>query len=217
MFADRAEAGRRLAEALAYLKDRPDVVVKAIPRGGVVVGAEVAERLSAELDVVIPRKLGAPGNPELAIGAVAGDGTIVLNEDAVRALGVDEAYIKREAASQREEIERRTARFLGGRGARPVEGKTVVVVDDGLATGSTALAAARALRAEKPARLILAVPVAPADTVERFKGEVDEIVVLEKPSFFYAVGQFYEDFAQTSDEEVIEFLRKSREEAGQEK
>lgn len=206
MFRDRRDAGRQLAAALAYLADEPDVVVFAIPRGGVVVAAEVARSLRAPLDVVIPRKIGAPGNPELAIGAVAGDGAVVLNETVVGQLGVDEEYVEQEKTRQLEEIRRRKEAYLGGRAEEQVAGKTVVVVDDGLATGSTALAAIRALGKQGPGKLILAVPVAPRDTVRRLSKEVDELVCLETPPFFYAVGQFYDDFYQTTDEEVVGLL-----------
>ena len=206
MFSDRRAAGRRLAAALEHLKDTPELVVMAIPRGGVVVGAEVAIALGAELDVVIPRKIGAPGNPELAMGAIAGDGALVLNENVVARLGIDSAYIEREKNRQLQEIQRRREAYLNGRSGTDVSGKTVVLVDDGLATGSTALAAARALRRQDPARIILAVPVAPSETVTRFRSEVDEIVCLETPAFFQAVGQFYGDFGQTTDDEVVRIL-----------
>lgn len=170
------------------------------------VGAEVARVLGASLDVVIPRKIGAPGNPELAIGAIAGDDVLVLNKDIAAQVGADEDYLVREKARQVEEIRRRREIYLGGRRGERLAGKTVVLVDDGLATGSTALAAARAVRREGPAKLILAVPVAPRETLDRFASEVDEMVCLYSPSFFYAVGQFYADFGQTTDEEVVATL-----------
>lgn len=217
MFSDRREAGRRLATALDHLKGTADVVVTAIPRGGVVVAAEVARSLGAPLDVVIPRKIGAPGNPELAIGAVAGDGVLVLNEDISMRLGIDEDYLQREKARQMVEIERRRKAYLKGRPGVEIAGKTVVLVDDGLATGSTALAAARALKRGRPERLILAVPVAPRETLKRFSREVDEIVCLEAPTLFYAVGQFYRDFGQTTDDEVMAILAETAQVADQEK
>lgn len=209
MFRDRDDAGHRLAAALQHLEDEPDLVVVAIPRGGVVVGAVVAKALGAALDVVIPRKIGAPGNPELAVGAVAGDGGVVINEDIATRLGVDDAYVEQETQRQVEEIRRRRDVYLAGREPVDVKGKTVVLVDDGLATGSTAIAAARALRLQEPRRLVLGVPVAPRETLARLAAEVDEVVCVERPSFFYAVGQFYAQFDQTTDSEVVRLLRET--------
>lgn len=207
MFIDRSEAGEKLAQRLSSYKNK-NVVVLAIPRGGVIVGAKVAAALKAPLDVVIPRKIGAPGNPELAIGAVAGDGQVVLNEEIKRSLSISEEYLKEEIARQVDEINRRRRKYLGGRSPLSVKDKIAIIVDDGLATGSTALAAARAVHQGKPKKVILAVPVAPRDTCLRLESEVDELVCLNAPSLFYAVGQFYADFSQTTDAEVIEVLRK---------
>ncbi|MHB0912021.1 MAG: phosphoribosyltransferase [Armatimonadota bacterium] len=205
-FEDRADAGRRLAQALEKYRG-PDTVVLAVPRGGVVVGYEVAKHLGAPLDVVVPRKIGAPGQPELAIGAVAGD-EYVLDESTIRYLGVPERYIAEEVQAEKVEIGRRRALYRGD-GPLDVEGKTVLLVDDGIATGLTIIAAARYLRKMRPARLVLAVPVAPPESIERLRGEVDEVVVLETPEPFWAVGSWYRHFDQTSDREVVDLLHRA--------
>jgi predicted phosphoribosyltransferase len=205
MFADREEAGRQLAANLADLAGQ-DVVVLGIPRGGVEVAAVVAESLGAPLDVVIPRKVGAPGNPELGIGAVAED-VEVLDERLIRVLGVSQEYLRQEIDAQQEEIRRRSAAYRGNRPPVPLEGKVAVVVDDGVATGGTAAAALRWARARGAAKVILAVPVAPAEAVARLRQEADEVRVLDTPEPFYAVGQWYESFPQVSDERVVELLR----------
>jgi predicted phosphoribosyltransferase len=204
MFSDRRQAGQRLAAELEDLRGQ-DVVVLAIPRGGVEVGAEVAVALRAPLDVVIPRKVGAPGNPELGLGAVAED-VEVLDERLIRVLAVPDEYLRGEIAAQREEIERRQAAYRQGRKPIELEGKVAVVVDDGVATGGTAAAALRWARHRGAARVVLAIPVAPPDAVQRLAGEADEVRVIETPEPFYAVGQWYVDFPQVSDERVIELL-----------
>ncbi len=209
LFSDRRDAGRRLAKELARAS-LPDPVVLGIPRGGVIVADEVARTLGAPLDLVIPRKIGAPGNPELAIGAVAQDGTLVADEALVKALGVSQRYLEAETQRQRAEIERRLSLYRQGRLAVALAGASAIVVDDGIATGATVLAALRGVRAQGPARLVLAVPVAPPDTLERLRAETDEIVCLATPEPFYAVGQFYRHFEQTSDEEVFEIMERSR-------
>ena len=180
----------------------------AIPRGGVIVGDVVARELGVPLDVVVPRKVGAPGNPELAIGAVA-PGIHVLDARMVRALGVSDRYLEREIAAQEAEIERRQHVYRSGRPPQPVAGRVAVVVDDGVATGSTAVAALRWARAEGAERVVLAVPVAPPQTLERLRTEADEVVVLETPQPFLAVGEWYRDFDQTTDAEVISALARS--------
>lgn len=205
MWRDRREAGRYLAEALKEFKNK-DVLVLAIPRGGVVVGDEVATALNAALDVVVPRKIGAPFNPELAIGAIAADGSKVLDQNLIQRLDVSEEYLKKEIERQTEEIKRRISEYRGGRSPLEIEEKTVILVDDGVATGATTLAAIKYLRNKKPAQIILAIPVGPPDTVEKLKKEVDRLICLSIPSLFYAVGQFYEQFEQTTDQEVVDII-----------
>ncbi len=204
IFADRAQAGGELADALARLEGS-DVVVLAIPRGGVVVAEPVARRLSAPLDVVVPRKVGAPGNPELGLGAVA-PGVRVLDERLVRELGVTPEYLEQEIAAQEGEIARRLEVFRRGRPPVDVAGRTVVVVDDGVATGGTAVAACRWARAKGAGQVVLAVPVAPRQAIPTLDEEVDELVVLATPDPFYAVGQWYRDFEQVGDDEVAHIL-----------
>jgi len=203
-FDDRRHAGRHLAEALADLVGRP-VIVLGIPRGGVEVAAVVAERLGAPLDVVIPRKIGAPGNPELGLGAVA-EGVQVLDQRLIAALDVSDSYLRSEIDAQQEEIRRRVAAYRGDRAPADLSGKVVVIVDDGVATGGTAAAALRWARSRAAARVILAVPVAPPDIVWRLEGEADELRVLHSPSPFAAVGQWYGEFPQVSDERVVQLL-----------
>jgi putative phosphoribosyl transferase len=209
-FRDRQEAGQLLAQALTFLKGKENVIVLGIPRGGVVVAAEVAGAIGAPLDVYITRKIGAPYNPELAIGAIASSGDVVLDEGLIGSLGVSPEYVQDETERQRREIERRLKKYRGNRPAQKLEGKTVLLIDDGIATGATTLAAIRALRKQKPAELILAVPVGPPDTVARLSEEVDKLVCLDTPPLFWAVGAFYVAFDQTSDEEVVQLLRESQ-------
>jgi putative phosphoribosyl transferase len=203
-FSDRVEAGERLAEVLAG-RVQPPAVVLAIPRGGVIVAAEVARRLGVPLGVVVPRKLGAPGNPELAVGAVA-DGVEVVDAEAVARLGVDPDELRVEVARQTAEVARRTAAYRAGRPPPELAGRTVVLVDDGVATGWTALAAARCCRRAGAARVLLAVPVGPAGLEARMRPAVDEAVVLHTPEPYLAVGQAYLRFPQVSDAEVLRCL-----------
>jgi putative phosphoribosyl transferase len=207
MFRDRREAGERLAGRLAELPalEGTPTIVLGIPRGGVLVAEVVAARLRAPLDVVIPRKLGAPGNPELAIGAVA-PGVRVLDDRIVRSIGVPASHIEREVTRQELEIVRRERRYRAGLAAVEVSGRAAIIVDDGVATGSTALAALRWARAQDAARVVLAVPVAPALTVRRLARDADDVVVLETPDVFHAVGQFYRRFGQVEDAEVLRAL-----------
>lgn len=211
IFRDRREAGRQLVAALMAYRDRRPYVL-AIPRGGVVVGYEVAVALGAPLDVIIPRKLRAPYNPELAVGAVAYDGSIYIDSPLVSNLKITDDYLQDEIALQLEEIRRRMRLYRGERAAPTLDGKAALVVDDGIATGSTMVAALRATRAMGPERLVAAIPVAPTDGMEMLRHEADEIICLHTPAMFYAVGQFYEDFSQTADEEVIALLRRREQE-----
>lgn len=205
-FYNRQEAGRLLGEALRRFRG-PETVVLGVPRGGVVVAAEVARALDAPLDVVISRKLGAPQQPELAIGAVVSGGQRLLDEPAIRYLGVTREYLDQETAAQLEEIDRRLGAYREGRPPVDIRGKTVVLVDDGIATGYTIRAALVGLRNQETARLVVAVPVAPISTCEELRRLADEVVCLYTPEPFLAVGAWYEDFEQNTDEEVTDLLR----------
>lgn len=210
-FRDRVEAGRFLAGLLSGYAGRDDVIVLALPRGGVPVAYEVAKALGAPLDVLVVRKLGVPGHEELAMGAIASGGLLVLDEDLVRRLGIGRAEIERTVSAELRELERREAAYREGREAPELEGKTVILVDDGLATGSTMRAAALAVRQARPARIVVAVPVAAAETCDEFRAVVDEIVCGLTPRPFQAVGLWYDDFSQTSDEEVRGLLEQAAE------
>lgn len=208
-FADRREAGRLLAVELErHRAARP--VVLGIPRGGVVVAAEIADHLGAELDIVLSRKIGAPGNPELAIGAIAEDGRLFLDEHISARLGVSREYVAREQARQLEEIARRVALFRAVRPRVPLRGRTVIVADDGLATGATMQAALWAAHRDRPGSTVAAVPVGAVDTVERIAASADELVCLRAPEDFGAVGRFYRRFEQVEDEEVLAILERHR-------
>ncbi len=209
LFRDRCDAGQQLAARLGFLQGDLGVIVLGIPRGGVVVAAQVARALNAPLDIFIAHKIGAPFNPELAIGALTSSGELVRDEDLIDELRLSEKDIAREVEYQRGEIARRLALFRGKLSPLDVAEKTVVLVDDGVATGSTVLAALRALRKQSSARLILAIPVGPADTVARLARECDQTVVLATPVPFWAVGRFYMQFDQTQDEEVVRLLEEA--------
>jgi putative phosphoribosyl transferase len=204
VFRDRQEAGERLAAALRERIEGPAVVL-GIPRGGVVVAAPVAAALGAQLDVVIPRKLGAPGNPELAVGAVA-PGVRVIQSRVARAVGASPAYLDQEVARQEREIERRTELYRGDRASPALEGATVIVVDDGVATGATAIAALRWARAQAASRVVFAAPVGPAEVERRLGPDCDDCIVLETPRDLYAVGAWYDRFDQVTDDEVRDTL-----------
>ena len=209
IYRDRSDAGRALAAKLEAYANQPDVLVLALPRGGVPVAFEVADALGAPLDVFLVRKLGVPGYEELAMGAIASGDIRVLNEDVVGALEIPAEAIEAATARERDELERRERAYRGDRPPVDVRGRTVILVDDGLATGSTMRAAAAALGAREPARLVVAVPVASADTCDDLRQEVDDVVCTQTPEPFFAVGLWYEDFSQTTDDEVRDLLAKA--------
>ncbi len=209
IFRDRTDAGRKLAARLKEYAGRTDVLVLALPRGGVPVAYEVAKELGAPLDVFLVRKLGVPGQEELAMGAIASGGVRVLNEDVVSYFGIPGEVIDIVGADERRELERRERTYRNGRPPPDVTGRVVILIDDGLATGSTMRAAAAALRAQRPARIVVAVPVSAPETCEQFKSEVDEVICAATPEPFRGVGLWYRDFSQTTDEEVRELLARA--------
>lgn len=205
---NRREAGMQLASRLEIYREREPLIL-AVPRGGVVVAELIHKTLGGELDVIITRKIGAPHQRELAIGATSGDGLVMLNDDLVSRLGVFPDYIQKTAEKEQAEIVRRLKKYRGSRPLPNIEGRLVLVVDDGVATGYTLLTALKSLRQHNPAELALAVPVGPPETFARLKKEVDALVYLEAPVDFAAVGQFYRDFSQVSDDEVVEILNRA--------
>jgi putative phosphoribosyl transferase len=213
MFSDRSEAGRMLAKRLGAYAKRENVIVLGIPRGGVVVACEVAEQLEVPFDVFVLRKLGVPGHEELAFGAIATGGVRFVDRDLIESLSISDHEIAWVTERERAELERRELAYRSGRPPLDVQGKTVIVVDDGIATGASMKAGIKALRQLAPARIVIAVPVAPPSTCERLKSEVAELICLDMPKFFMAVGQFYEDFSQVTDEEVTALLNKQQEQA----
>ncbi len=216
MFEDRADAGKKLAERLIHYKDRGDVIVLALPRGGVVTGFEIASALHAPLDVLIVRKIGLPDNPELAMGAVAETGAAVWNSDVVRYSGLSEEELRQEVLRGKEEIARRAALYRNGRRLPDLSGKTVILVDDGVATGATIKASIPAIRGERAAKIVLALPVGPPATAEVLRRMVDEFLCLETPGGFSAVGQYYADFTQVTDSAVVGLLKRSGSPAAEE-
>jgi putative phosphoribosyl transferase len=213
VFDNRVDAGRALAGLLGAYAGRDDVLVLGLPRGGVPVGFEVARALDADLDVLVVRKLGVPIQPELAMGAIASGGAFFLDDDIVRYTGVSPAELDAVIERERNELARRESAYRGARGPLDVEGRIAILVDDGMATGATMKAAAMALRERKPARIVAALPVAPADSDAQIERVVDEFVCAMRPRNFFGVGQFYIDFSQTCDEEVSEFLQLAQEDA----
>jgi putative phosphoribosyl transferase len=208
-FPNRAEAGRFLATKLSKYAGCDDVIVLGLPRGGVPVAYEVAQALRVSLDVFIVRKLGVPGFEELAVGAIASGGVRVLNADVMNALPNADEIIDAVTAKETTELERREHEYRDGRPAPELSGKTVILIDDGLATGATMRAAVKALRQRGTAKIVVAVPVGPPDTCKEFEDETDEVICASAPEYFQAVGQYYEDFSQTSDEEVRELLARA--------
>jgi len=216
LFADRLDAGRRLARRLGGYRRRENVLVLALPRGGVVIGFEIARALSAPLDIIIVRKLGFPGRPELAIGALAETGRVVLNEEVISLFDVPRSYVDREIAEQAKKITERAGLYRQGGPPVHVEGKTVILTDDGVATGSTMKAAIQTLKEEALLSLVVAVPLGPPQTVAELRAMADEVVCLESPPDFVAVGMHYGDFGEVSDREVVGLLARAREPAATE-
>lgn len=208
-FSDRKDAGKQLASALTDFSFKEGMVL-AIPRGGVVVGYEIASALNFKLDVIIPRKIGTPDNPELAIGAVTEDGTMILDDSLIMYLGVSNDYIYQESERQKQEIRRRQNFYRQGVSEPEIKDKNVIVVDDGIATGYTMKAALASVRNRGAATLTVAIPVGPPSTIKELKYQADNIVCLYTPEYFQAIGQFYSDFSQTTDKEVIELLKKQK-------
>lgn len=211
-FQDRTDAGRQLASRLQEFANRDDVLVLALPRGGVPVGYEIARALNVPFDVFLVRKLGVPGHEELAMGAIASGAVRVLNEDVIRSLGIEPETVDAAAEREERELRRREILYREGRPPLSVENRTVILVDDGLATGSSMRAAVAALRQKRPASIVIAVPTAAPDTCRQLRREVDQVVCAETPSPFYAVGAWYEDFSQITDEQVRRLLRQAVEE-----
>lgn len=207
IYKDRKDAGKQLAEKLTLYRDKADVIVLGLPRGGVTVAYEIARVLHCPLDILIVRKIGFPGDPELAVGAVSETGSVVFNEDIVSRYRVNREYLERETARQKEEIARRVTLYRGGTGVPNLAGKTVILVDDGVATGATAKAAISTLKQEKIANLVVALPVATQEAQRNIAPLVDEWVCLQTPVGFRAVGQYYSDFSQVEDEDVVAMLK----------
>jgi putative phosphoribosyl transferase len=208
-FKDRVDAGRKLAKELSEYANRSDVLILALPRGGVPVAFEVAKELNVKMDVFIVRKLGVPGNEELAMGAIASDNIIVLNEDVVRYFQISKQVIDAIVARELRELERREHTYRGNRPKPNINSSTVILIDDGLATGATMRAAAASVKTKNPTKIVIAVPTGAPDTCRSFEGKVDEVICVATPEPFYGVGAWYEDFSQTTDEEVCELLGKA--------
>jgi putative phosphoribosyl transferase len=210
VFQDRKEAGRKLADKLAKYTDEKEIIVLALPRGGVAIGAEIAKKIGASLDVIITRKIHFPGEPEIAIGAIAENGKVALNDPIVKRYNISQSYLDEEICRQKAEIERRLIAYRGGKKLAFIKNKTVILVDDGVATGFTIIAAINALKDEGIKKLVVAVPVSPQDTFLKLKGLVDEIICLETPEVFLAIGDFYYDFDQLTDEEVMQLIQNDK-------
>lgn len=215
-FSDRTDAGKRLASAMPDFAGK-NAIVLAIPRGGVVVGFEIAKRLNLPLDVIIPHKIGAPDNPELAIGAMTEDGTIILDKNLVSYLGVTQSYIREESEQQKNEINRRLKLYRQNKPYPELKNRDVILVDDGIATGSTMKAALASAKNRGAKTVTVVVPVGPPSTIKELETQADRVVCLYTPEFFQAIGQFYADFSQTSDDEVIELLKESKLKSAQKK
>ncbi len=209
IFKNRIDAGQKLAQALKKYKNAKDTVILALPRGGVVVGFEVAKELNLPLDVVVPRKIGAPGNPEFAIGAITETGEEIFDEETIKTYNISKEYIENEIEKEKAEAERRLKLYRGEQPCLSLKNKTVIILDDGLATGLTMRAAVKTVKTREPKKIVVAFPIGSPESIEIIKHEVDEVVYLDAPLFFGAVGAFYEEFGQTTDEEVVELLRRA--------
>lgn len=206
IFHDRIDAGKQLAWQLEKYKDQPDVIVIGLPRGGVVIAAEIARMIHAPLDIIVPRKIGAPGQEELAVGSLTEDGAVQLNSELMHMLGLSQADLAQIIEKEKKEAQRRLKLYRGDREPRFLKNKTIVLVDDGIATGSTVKAAIASARKEGAKKIVVAIPVGPVTTIKELKKDVEEVVCLQMPESFWGVGQFYRNFAQTSDEEVIRLM-----------
>jgi putative phosphoribosyl transferase len=207
IYKDRKDAGKKLAEKLAHYRDKADVIVLGLPRGGVTVAREIAQALRCPLDILIVRKIGVPGSPELAAGAVSETGTVVFNDDIISVYGVNKEYLERETTRQKQEIARRVDLYRGGKGISSLAGKTVILVDDGVATGATIRAAIATLTEERIAWLVVALPVASQEAEQEIAEMVDELICLQAPAGFMAVSNYYYDFTQVEDEDVLAMLK----------
>ncbi|MBD3245308.1 MAG: phosphoribosyltransferase [Candidatus Moranbacteria bacterium] len=210
MFQNRQQAAEKLAKKLIKFKNKDDVVIIALPRGGIILGQEIAGQLNAKLDITAPRKISAPGNKEFAIGAITEQGDAVLDEKIIQAYSINQKYIEQEINKETREAQRRLNLYRGEKKPVELKNKTVIIVDDGIATGSTIKACLKSIKNQNPRKIVIAVPVAPPDTLEKLKNKVDEIYCLITSSMFFAVGQFYQEFNQVSDQEVIDIMQKRK-------
>lgn len=208
VFKDRIEAGRRLADKLSPYKNQKNTIILALPRGGVVIGAAIARSLNLPLDIIITRKIGAPGNEEYAIGAITETGEGIFDQEAIAATGASKSYLKQKIAVETKEAQRRLKLYRGKKPNPDLKNKTIILVDDGIATGLTVRAAVQALRTFKPKRLIVAAPVIAQESLKQLQLEADDVIYLDSPFYFGAVGAFYENFSQTTDQEVINLIKK---------
>ena len=207
IFKNRLEAGQKLAEKLIKYKDQKNILVIGLPRGGLILAQEIAKKINSPLDIVVPRKIGAPNNPEFAIGAITEEGEPFLNEDIIDYYKISKEYIAQEIAQEKKEAQRRLKVYRGGKKAISYKDKIIILVDDGIATGSTMLAALAFLKKKKVKKIIVAVPVLAKDTIKIIKKEAEELIYLEAPLLFRAIGAFYREFTQTTDQEVIEIMK----------
>ena len=207
IFKNRQEAGKKLAEKLKDFQDSQDLIVLAIPRGGLVIGKQLSLVLNCPLDILVTKKIGAPNNPELAIGAVGIIGEPVINEELTSRLGVGKGYLEKEITNRKAEVERRVREYRGNRSIIELKDKTIIITDDGVATGATMMAAIEIIRQQGPKKIVVAIPVISRDSMLKLEEQADEVVYLEAPLMFFAVGQFYQEFDQVSDKEVKELLR----------